>query len=170
MVMGIYDKLALLVDEREKTNSKVYLKKYDLKCNNKVVYTFDYEMNLEEESMLDFIYNADNLGFGPEVGILMEQKINLEAQKSFFTKLFIYERLSELEKNYEFSYTEYVPQLNTGEYDKEPKNASQLLDLYGSKCLKTDKEFKRVIKSFKNMEIISDSDKSDDRNIIKKHK
>ena len=43
--------------------------------------------------MLDFIYNADNLGFGPEVGILMEQKINLEAQKSFFTKIFIYENI-----------------------------------------------------------------------------
>lgn len=169
MITTIFDKVSLLVKENTQLNHEVFLDNYDIKCNNKTVYSFDYELTTEEESMLDFVYHADNLGFGEEIGILMQQKINLNDQKNFFTKLFIYEKLSELEEDFSFSYTEYVPKLNTGSYDEKPKSVEQLLDIYGSTYLKTNQEFKKTMKSFKEMEITTDFHKLDDIAVQKKY-
>ena len=154
----IYDKLSLLIKESEENNSVVYLEDYNLKCNNKAIYSFDYEFTTDEESMLDFVFNADNLGFTVEVGALMQQRISLHDQKSFFTKLFIFEKISETEKSFADFYCEYVPKLNTGAYDKEPKTASQLLEAYGTKYLKTDKDFMNTVKKIKEIRVVSSSE------------
>lgn len=168
MITTIFDKVSLLVKENNNLNYEAFLDNYDIKCNNKTIYLFDYELTTDEESILDFIYHADNLGFGEEIGKLMQQKISFYDQKSFFTKLFIYEKLSELEEDYSFCYTEYVPKLNTGSYDKKPKSVEQLLETYGSMYLKTDKDFRKTMKEFKEMEITTDFDK--ENNVVGKGK
>lgn len=151
MITTIFDKVSLLVSENNNSSQEVCVSNYDIKCNNKIIYSFDYELTTDEESMLDFIYHADDLGFGEEIGKLMQQKINLSIQKQFFTKLFIYEKLSELEDD--FYYTEYVTKLNTGSHGQDSKSVEELLDIYGSTFLKTDKEFRKTMKTFKQMKM-----------------
>lgn len=160
----IYDKLSSLVKESKQSNTDVSVKNYDLKCNNKAVCSFDYELNLDEETLLDFIYDADNLGFSEEMSNLIQNKISLDTQKLFFTKLFIHEKLSEEEKASSVSCGEYVPKLNTGAYDKKPKSVEQLLETYGASCLITDKEFRKTINAFKEMRILTNPTK--DENVV----
>lgn len=157
MISRITSKLEVLLQESIATDSSISMSKYSLSCGNVELSSDEYELSVDEEGLLDFIYQADHLQFSREVASIIKNRISLAEQKSFFTKLFIYETLVENETSFIVPYSEYITKLNTGFTDEKQKTVSDLIDIYASDKLKNDTEFNETIKKLKSSKIVSDS-------------
>lgn len=153
MISTITAKLDCLLQKSLNEGKEVNVFEYSLSCGDIFLSPYEYELTVSEESLLDFIYQADLLEFDKEVSSIIKNKVSLAEQKSFFTKLFIYEVLSENEDNFDLPYSEYVTKLNTGFSDGKQKNVQQLLNTYASDELKDNAKFKNMVERLKNIKI-----------------
>ena len=85
----IASKLEEIIKASEKENSEIIADNYTLISGNKVLSSYEYELSVSEEGLLDFIYQADHLQFVQETASIIKNKISVAEQKSFFTKLFV---------------------------------------------------------------------------------
>lgn len=47
MITTVFDKASLLVKENTNSNQEICVSNYDIKCNNKIIYLFDYELTTD---------------------------------------------------------------------------------------------------------------------------
>ena len=157
MIDVVTSKIEELIKESEKENGKISVDDYTLTSADAILSSYEYELSVSEEGLLDFIYQADHLQFSSETASIIKNKVSIAEQKSFFTKLFIYETLAEHETSFVLPYDEYITTLNTGFSDGIQKTVSDLVEIYASDELKKDKKFNSTIKKLKKCKIDCDS-------------
>lgn len=158
--MGTYQALKELVDYKNKSMQEIVYDNYYFKCGERMLNQQEYDISSEENHMLQSLYLLYETKLDGIVGvrnIFLEAK-SIEFLKDFYAKLFIYDKINQIEKENEevnsicsLLYHNYVVELNTTmniDGEQSPKTAMDMFEDFAKEELKQDKEFLKVIHTF----------------------
>lgn len=158
--MGVYQALKELVDYEKKAQQDITYDNYYFKCGEKMLNQQEYDMNSVENSMLQGLYLLYEIKLDGVVGVvdIYRDSRSMEFQKEFYTKLFIYDKIHQVEKENGVTngisralYKDFVVEFNTTtniDGEQTPKRAMDVFENFAKKELKEDKEFLEVIHTF----------------------
>lgn len=161
--MSTYQELKDFMDFKKKTGQEISYGNYYFQCGKKVINSQEYSMSDTEESFLHGLYLLYEIKLDSVLGHFFRESRSVEFQKDFYTKLFIYEKIHQMEKENKVDkdissnfYDEYVVELNTTDNidgEQTPKTAMDMFFDFAKEELKEDKEFLKVIHTFCNSQI-----------------
>lgn len=164
--MGAYQALKELVDFKSKSMQEIIYDNYYFKCGERLLNQQEYDMSSEEKSVLKGIYLLYEIKLNKVVGIrnIFKDARSTEFQRDFYTKLFIYDKIRQIEKENGINevgvasliYHDYVVELNTStniDGERLPKSAMDMFQDFAKEELKEDKEFLRIIHTFYDSKI-----------------
>lgn len=164
--MGAYQALKELVDFKSKSMQEITYDNYYFKCGERLLNQQEYDMSSEENSVLKGIYLLYEIKLNKVVGIrnIFKEARSTEFQRDFYTKLFIYDKIRQIEKENGINevgvasliYHDYVVELNTStniDGERLPKSAMDMFQDFAKEELKEDKEFLRMIHTFYDSKI-----------------
>lgn len=161
--MGAYHALKELMDYSKLTGKEITYDSYYFKCGDKMLDLSEYEMSSAEESVLHGLYLLYETKLDGVLGKIFKNARSVEFQREFYTKLFIYDKISQVEKENGISsgistllYSNYVVEFNTTstiDGEASPKRAMDMFQSFAKDELKQDKEFLNVITTFKDSQM-----------------
>ncbi len=161
--MGAYQALKELIDYKSKSMQEIIYDNYYFKCGERMLAQQEYDISSEESSVLHELYflyrmKLNNTTDIVEMKDIFTKQRSIKFQRDFYTKLFIYDKISQIEKENGIDvgissmiYYDYVVELNTTtniEGEQSPKRAMDIFQDFAREELKQDKEFLNTINTF----------------------